>query len=310
MQIDRRVLLGGALGFVLPASFGSAFGKPKSKPKIAITIDDFALPSTGMMPVLERDAAIRRTLKRHRVKAAGFVAGMRIDNADGEKILQSWSDDGHILGNHSYSHRYFGKQDVAEYWQDVAKCEALLIGYPSFRKLLRFPYLGEGTSVETRDAMRRKMEENGYRNGVVTIDASDWYIDQRMGKRIKEKPQSTFAAYGQYYVDHLWDRAQYYEHLAQATFGASIPHTLLIHHNDITALFLDDALNLFKRKGWKIISAEEAYRSAALQKTYDSMPSGQSLIWAAAKVKNLGGPLRYPAENGDYEAVKMDAIGL
>ncbi len=314
-QLHRRTVMGAMLGLALPISISSASAKHSpsartAKPQIAITIDDFALASTGMMPVLERDAAIRAALNGHNVKAAGFIAGMRIDNDDGRKMLQSWSDEGHILGNHSYSHRYFGKQKAADYWEDIVKCEALLTPYPAFRKLFRFPYLGEGTSPETRDAMRQKLQDNGYHNGVVTIDASDWYIDDRMGTRFKKDPQSSMAAYGQYYADHLWERALYYDYLAQATFEESIPHTLLIHHNDLTALFLDAILTMFKNKGWEIISAEKAYQSTALKQTFDVMPSGQSLIWAAAKAKNVGGPLRYPAEDGEYEAPKMDALGL
>jgi peptidoglycan-N-acetylglucosamine deacetylase len=310
MDINRRSLIGGAAALGLFTRANSISARSRARAQLAITIDDFALPSTGMMSVLERDAAIRATLDKHSIKAAGFIAGMRVDNADGRSILKSWSDAGHILGNHSYSHTYFGKQNAKDYWNDVLKCEALLAPYRASRKLFRFPYLAEGTTRETRDAMRQKLKDNGYRNGVVTIDTSEWYIDGRMGKRLKEQPKASLAGYGKYYVDHMWKRAQYYDDLAKITFGKTIPHTLLIHHNDVTALFLNDAIAMFKNNGWDLISAEKAYRSPELNAIYDSLPSGQSLIWSAATANKTSSTLRYPAEDGRYEEAAMDALGL
>jgi peptidoglycan-N-acetylglucosamine deacetylase len=310
MSISRRSLLRGAAALSLSTPLAKSWANTRGQPKLAITIDDFAMPSTGMLSVLDRDEAIRSTLDRHNVKAAGFIAGMRVDDADGQSILKAWSDAGHIFGNHSYSHKYFGKQSIEDYWKDIAKCEALLAHYSGFRKLFRFPYLGEGSSPQSRDAMRQKLKDNGYRNGVVTIDTSEWYIDRRMGARYKENAHAILDDYGRYYVAHLWERAQYYDRLSRLIFENPVPHTLLIHHNDITALFLHDAITMFKNKGWEVIDAEDAYQAEELQKTYDVMPSGQSIIWAAAKARGLEKDLRYPGEDGSYEEAKMLALGL
>jgi peptidoglycan-N-acetylglucosamine deacetylase len=310
MILNRRSLIQGAAALTVPAAVTPSWASARIRPKIALTIDDFAMPSTNMLSILDRDKGIRATLDRHNLKAAGFVAGMRVDNPDGHAILKAWSDSGHIFGNHSYSHKYFGKQSIDSYWTDIAKCDALLTPYKGFRKLFRFPYLGEGTSPENRDAMRQKLKDNGYRNGVVTIDTSEWFIDNRMGKRYRDNVQAKLDGYGHYYVAHLLDRAEYYDRLSRLIFKQPIPHTLLIHHNDVTALFLHDVITMFKDKGWEFINAEDAYHSDELQQTYDVMPSGQSIIWAAAKAKAIGGDLRYPAEDGRYEEPKMLALGL
>jgi hypothetical protein len=43
----------------------------------------------------------------------------------------------------------------------------------------------------------------------------------------------------------------------------------------------------------------------------DVLPAGQSLVWSLAKADGrFGKQLRYPGEDGDYEAPKMDAAGL
>ena len=42
-----------------------------------------------------------------------------------------------------------------------------------------------------------------------------------------------------------------YDKLARAVLGRSPKHTLLVHHNLLNALFLDDIIQMFKDKGWK-----------------------------------------------------------
>ena len=42
-----------------------------------------------------------------------------------------------------------------------------------------------------------------------------------------------------------------------------------------------------------------------------ALPSGQSLVWAAAKASGrYEAQLRYPGEDERYEAPKLDALGL
>ncbi len=280
-------------------------------PGLAITIDDFDLTNTPLLSGEERDAAIRATLKRHRIKAAGFVAGKYVDSDIAPRVLQRWSDDGHIIGNHSFSHRYFSGAEPATFMADVLKCEPLLSGYAGFRKLFRFPYLAEGKMAEGRDAMRALLKAHGYRNAHVTIDTSDWYIDNRLKARLTTEPSADLASYRRFYIEHLWDRATYYDGLAKALFGYSIDHTILLHHRLTTALFLDDTIRMFRARGWRIVDADVAFRSPTFKLLPQALPAGQSLIWAFSKATpKLAEKLRFPGEDGDYEAAKMDALKL
>ncbi len=47
------------------------------------------------------------------------------------RILSAWSKDGHLLGNHSFSHLYFSGTDPSGLMADIVKCEPLLSGYPA-----------------------------------------------------------------------------------------------------------------------------------------------------------------------------------
>ena len=67
------------------------------KKEIAISFDDG--------PAVNYTPEILQLLQKENVKAAFFCIGNRI--AGNEKILQQLMDDGHIIGNHSYSHHFW-----------------------------------------------------------------------------------------------------------------------------------------------------------------------------------------------------------
>ena len=117
---DRRSFLAGlvALGLAIsPPALGTVRGK--RAPGIAVTIDDFDLSNTALMTGEDRDTAIRKALKRHQVKAGGFVAGKYVDGELSPRILSAWSNDGHIIGNHSFSHQYFSGKNPDELMADI-----------------------------------------------------------------------------------------------------------------------------------------------------------------------------------------------
>jgi hypothetical protein len=68
---------------------------------------------------------------------------------------------------------------------------------------------------------------------------------------------------------------------------------------------------MFKSKGWTPIDARDAYEDAVFRATPEVLPAGQSLLWSLAKeTGRFDDVLRYPGEDGTYEASTMDARGL
>lgn len=169
----------------------------------------------------------------------------------------------------------------------------------------------EGNTITKRDNFRKFLRDNHYEFGSATIDASDWYISERLEKRLAQDPNADVTPYKNYYLEHIWNRAQYYDNLAIEILGRSPNHTLLIHHNLLNSLFLNDLIQMFKRKGWNVIDADEAFRDPIFKMTPNTLPAEESLIWALAK--QTGGyedKLRYPGEDESYEKPAMDKLGL
>jgi peptidoglycan-N-acetylglucosamine deacetylase len=284
------------------------------QPQIAITIDDFTWKQIPQNGAEQANRRILDALARHsNLKAAGFVCGQNVDDETGRRLVRSWNDAGHLIGNHSYSHLSYNDSNVsfAIFSDDVLSGEQFISGLSGFQKMFRFPFLKEGDTAAKRDQMRAFLTKHGYRNGHVTIDASDWYYDQRLRARLEQNPAADPKPYRDPYLEHLWDRATYYDGLARNLTGRSISHTILLHYTLLNSLFLDDVLSMFEAKGWKLISAQAAYQDPVFQNAPRTVPAGESLIWALAKESGkFEGKLRYPGEDSDYEKDKLDKLGL
>jgi hypothetical protein len=276
-------------------------------------MDDPGSAGSALLGAEEMNGRILAALDSRKIKAALFVCGKRVDNEAGGKIVRAWDDRGHLIANHSYSHHYYhsSKMGFDIFAEDILRGEAVIKDYARFTRLFRFPYLKEGDTREKRDRARAFLKERGYRNGYVTIDASDWYIDDRMKKRLAENAKADLGGYRDFYLGHIWERATFYDGLARKVLNRAARHTLLIHHNLLNALFLGDLLDMFKARGWKLVDAGRAYQEPPAARQPDIVPAGESLIWALAKeTGKYDHLLRYPGEDGPYEKEKMDRLGL
>lgn len=279
--------------------------------EISITIDD---PNTALTPKLEwqeRNDALLKTLKKHHIKAALFVCGMRVADSNGKTLLKQWDDQGHLICNHSYSHLYFNGKSTTfkKFSNDFLKGDSIITTYKHYTKYFRFPYLKEGNTAEKRDSMRVFLSQNGYKNGAVTIDASDWYIDAEIAKALKQDINADLTPYKNYYIQHILDRASYYDSLAVSVFHRPVKHTLLIHHSLLNALFLDDLLIALKKSGWKLIDAKTAFKDSVFEEAPQIVPCGESIIWQCAKrIEAIAATLRYPGEDGEYEKIPLEEM--
>ncbi len=284
-----------------------------SNPRIAISMDD---PNTADTPLLDwntRNENILSALKKNNLQAAIFVCGMRVNNKNGLALLKKWDEAGHLICNHSYSHLYFNsnKIELSTYVDDFYKGDSLIRNFSNFTKLYRYPYLKEGSTIEKRDGFRKILYDEGYKIGYVSVDASDWYVDQRMKEKLKIDLSADLTPYKNFYLDHMYERAIYYDNLAKEITGRQIDHVILIHHSLLNALFLDDLIQMFEEKGWEIINISDAYKDGVYSELPNILPAGESIVWALAKqTGKYDNELRYPGEDSEYEKDKMDKLGL
>jgi peptidoglycan-N-acetylglucosamine deacetylase len=282
------------------------------KPQVALTMDDPRLRLDTSFRWQEVNARILKAIDAHNVRAALFVCGMRVDEPDGSKLISAWDQAGHMIGNHTYSHQnYCGKIGYSDFAVDFLKNEKIVAPYHNRAAFFRYPFLKEGDTAEKRDRFRKLLKDSGYRVGHVTIDASDWYVNERMTDMWAKQPKVKMEPYRDYLIQHLLDRAAFYRQLAIDVLGRDIRHTLLMHFNDLNALALPDVMAAFEKAGWQWIDASLAFQDEAFKAMPQTLPAGESLVWAlAAETGRFKERLRYPGEDGIYEEAKMNALGL
>jgi peptidoglycan-N-acetylglucosamine deacetylase len=308
-MVNRRRFL--ALSATLPLSMTGAARDSRDGPEIALTFDDPKLQHGGNMRWEYVNERILGALQRYRLKSVLFVCGMRIDRDPGQNLIAAWDRNGHLIGNHSYSHFNLDDVTLPAFEADALENEPLLVSYRQFARLFRYPFFKEGNTAGKRDGMRSFLQKHGYRIGRATIDASDWAINARLEKRLEQDPNADCRAYRDYFLRHIWERAQYYQSLSQQIGTGPVRHTLLLHHNSLNALFLSDLISMFVDKGWRPVDAEHAYQDPIYDRQPKCLPAGESLIWALAKeTGRFDNQLRYPGEDDQYENPRMDALRL
>jgi peptidoglycan/xylan/chitin deacetylase (PgdA/CDA1 family) len=313
MMNRRRFVWTLGAGLAAAGVGGARQRKGKDAPELAVTIDDVSTAESPKVSAEDRHKRLREALDYRKIKAAVFVCGKRVDSEEGRRLLRAWDDGGHLICNHTYTHPYYHSPKVAfeDFSQDAARGETVIKDFKNFRRLFRYPYLKEGDTPEKRDRMRAFLSERGYRMGYVTIDASDWYVEQRLVARLKEGQQVDLSGYKDFYFDHIWERASFYADLARRAVGRNVRHTLLLHDNLLNSYFLGDLLGMFEHKGWRLIDAARAFDDPVFHARPEIVPAGESIVWALAKEsKKFEGLLRYPGEDGKYEKDKMDRLGL
>lgn len=140
----------------------------------------------------------------------------------------------------------------------------------------------------------------GYTNGYITIDNYDWFIDALFQEAVKKKQKIHFDKLEEIYVQTLWDGIQFYDGIAKTVLGRSPKHILLLHENDIAAMFVGALAEKIKTEGWKIISPELAYTDPIAGENPDTLRNNQGRIVSIALARGYKGPTVHESENEDF----------
>ncbi len=93
--------------------------------------------------------------------------------------------------------------------------------------------------------------------------------------------------------------------------GRDIAQVLLLHHNLINTLWLDDVIAMFKAEGWTIISPAQAYADPVYRLQPERAAPGQSLLLSMARSLGLGKFDGWERlfDDGDYEIEQLKRLG-
>jgi peptidoglycan-N-acetylglucosamine deacetylase len=264
--------------------------------RIALSFDDVPRQLGSFFSPDERTQKIIAALKQAKVKQAAFFLNpaslTKAEGEGGEARISAYVAAGHVIANHTNTHPSLGNTDAESYLNDIDAAAVWLKGRAGYRPWFRFPYLDEGGKDKVkRDAIRTGLKVRGLRNGYVTADGSDWFLDDLVNKAKNDGKELDMEQLRRLYIRMHISNAEAQDDLARQTLSRSPAHVMLMHETDIAALFLPDLVAELRRHGWQIIPADEAYRDP-LSRAFPDLPNARGdLISAIAVEKKVKWPI-------------------
>lgn len=258
--------------------------------RIAFSFDDVPRRPGAFMTAEQRTQRLIAALRRSGVRqAAFFVTPGHLDQpfgAGGEARIAAYVRAGHVIANHSYSHRGLSRIGAEAYLADIDRASAWLAGRRGARPWFRYPFLDEGTrrgaEPTARDAVRAGLAERRLLNGYVTVDSYDWYLDDLANRARAAGQAMDMAALRDLYVEIVVDAAEFADALAVRTLGRRPVQVALMHETDLEAMFLPDAIAALRRRGWRVATMDQAYRDPIARVTPEARYLGGGRLTAIA----------------------------
>ena len=266
---------------------------------VAITIDDLPRGGDGgprrLADIRSMTERLMTPFRDEKIPVIGFVnarAEAEIGAAGLRQVLDIWLDAGATLGNHTYSHININDVSLEAYTDDIVKGEpairTALDGRGQKLAFFRHPFLFTGPTEEKKRGMQAFLDTRGCRVAPVTIDDADY-----MYAALYTKPEF-HARVRKEYVPYMESVVAFFETRSVEVVGREFPQILLIHASQMNADLMPDLLAMFRKRGYKFVTLDQALADPAyaLPETYVGR-GGFSWIhrWSRAKgMPNKGEP--------------------
>jgi peptidoglycan/xylan/chitin deacetylase (PgdA/CDA1 family) len=156
---------------------------------------------------------------------------------------------------------------------------------------LRYPYLHEGETVEKRRAVREYLKAHGYRIAQVTIDWEDYLWNFAYARCAAKNDKKSIEWLRSSYLSTASEFIDLGREQAKLIYGHEINYVLLMHLGAYSSTILPEALDLLKKKGFKLVTLEEAESDPAYEVDPDAgLHDAGTLLDQLMQVKGI----KYP----------------
>jgi peptidoglycan/xylan/chitin deacetylase (PgdA/CDA1 family) len=266
--------------------------------KLAITFDD--LPRNGELPPGVTQVETARNVlailkKQHVPPVYGFINGKKLEgNDDAAAALKLWAA-AEPFGNHTYSHMELEQNTPELFERDIEENEPVLELLNHDAKdnwhWLRYPYLHEGDTVEKRRAVRAYLKAHGYRIAQVSLDWEDYLWNFAYAKCAAKNDTKSIEWLRSSYLSTASAFLDLGREQARLIYGHDINYVLLMHLGAFSSTILPDALDLLKKKGFKLVTLEEAESDPIYEQDPDvGMHDAGTLLDQWMQVKQIKDP--------------------
>lgn len=281
--------------------------------KVAITMDD--LPLNGLLPPgvtrTETTRNVLAILKQRQVPPVyGFINAKKLEgNADAAEALKLWAA-AEPFGNHTYAHTDLEQNPPEAYEREIEENEPVLellessAGLESNWHWFRYPFLHEGDTIEKRRAVQSYLKAHGYRVAQVTLDWEDYMWNTAYARCAAKNDAKAIAWLRSSYLNTASEFIDLGREESKLIFGREINYVLLMHLGAFSSTILPDALDLLKKKGFTLVTLQEAESDPTYESDPDiGMHDGGTLLDQWMQVKQL----KYP-EHAEKPYKEVEAV--
>jgi peptidoglycan-N-acetylglucosamine deacetylase len=231
--------------------------------QICITFDELpAARSFGEVDRLAINRPILEALKKHGVKATGFVVGEQIEGA--YDVLGEWLNQGHRLGNQTWSGQDYNELSPEQFLGDVRKgsdaLEPMLSGFGQKKRYFRYPFLHYGDTPERRKAVGPFLEDRGYIVAPATVIPEDYLYNLNLLKLGKQPDSAKFDRLLNDYINSVIDELERVERVGKNLVSRPVSQILVLRANQLNAACLEEMLKALEASGYKYLSLDEALK--------------------------------------------------
>ncbi len=280
--------------------------------RIALTFDDGPKPDGAFFTGAERTDRLLTALRVGGVEqAAFFITTKHLADETSIQRVRDYAGEGHVIANHSDRHEWLNRMTAEAYAADIDLAEKKLEEFENRRPWFRFPFLNEGKASEKRDAVRAALAERGLLSGYVTVDTYDWHMDRVVAKAKAGGHCIDIDGVGEIYVEMLVAAAEHFDQMARETLGRAPAQVMLLHENDLAAMFADDLAKGLRRAGWEVITADEAFADPIAEALPETLFSGMGRVAAFAYEAGWRADrLDHPASDEAAIEARFEAAGV
>jgi peptidoglycan/xylan/chitin deacetylase (PgdA/CDA1 family) len=156
--------------------------------------------------------------------------------AFGNDQLRAYGSAGHAVCNHTFSHRGLKSSSVSGYIADIQKAENLLKPLPGYTHMFRYPYLDEGYPSQSQ-AVRSELKKMGYTLANITVNNCDYYMSHLLQSALHRRKKIDYEKLKKVYLQTMLECVDFFEGWYALKGQTEINHVLLMHSNDLTALY-------------------------------------------------------------------------
>lgn len=261
----------GILGLmILLAVAGGAIGQDEAPAKpvkatksIAITFNE--LPAAEAFGEIHPEAInflILQALKKHEVKAAGFVVGANLENQ--YDLIGQWLNDGHAIGSMTYNHEDLNDLGYVKFIEEVsmgeAELETMLESFGQKKRYFRYPYLHYGANKEDKRQVKGYLSEAGTVVAHASVVPDDHMYNFTLNKMGKVLDSLQYVVLRDEYFNSVFDELERAEMMANDLVGHQVKQILMLQTNRLNAIYLDELLTALEEAGYKFIPLDAALR--------------------------------------------------